>query len=191
MNLTAALRAEYDALYASCTVRLEKQSQVEATAAKIAAQQARYGAVADPLRVPWYVVGVLHSLETGLRFDRHLHNGDPLTTRTVHVPKDRPITGTPPFSWEASATDALQYEHLDERTDWTIPGTLFAIEQYNGWGYRIHHPDVLSPYLWSCSNHYTKGKFITDHGWSSTAISQQSGAVVLLRELVRIGDVTL
>jgi len=38
-------------------------------------------------------------------FKLHLHNGDPLTARTVNVPKGRPKTGQPPFAWGISAKD--------------------------------------------------------------------------------------
>ena len=53
-----------------------------------------------PLGIPWYVIAVIHYLESGLRFDGHLHNGDPLAGRTVHKPKGHPQTGTPPFTWK-------------------------------------------------------------------------------------------
>ena len=102
---------------------------------------------ATPVGTPWYVVGVIHALESSLNFGRHLHNGDPLTARTVQVPAGRPKTGQPPFTWEASASDALRYQGFDKWKDWSIPGTLFKLEGYNGFGYRDHHADVPSPYL--------------------------------------------
>jgi lysozyme family protein len=85
-------------------------------------------------------------MAASLNFNRHLHNGDPLTARTVQVPAGRPKTGEPPFTWEESATDALMLEKLDQWEDWSVPGTLYKLEQYNGWGYRLAHPDVKSPY---------------------------------------------
>ena len=64
-----------------------------------------------------------------------------------------------------------------------MPGTLFQLEGYNGFGYRDHHPTVPSPYLWSFSNHYTRGKYVADGRFSPTAVSQQCGAAVLLKRL--------
>jgi lysozyme family protein len=141
--------------------------------------------------VPWYVVGIIHSLEAGSDFTRHLHNGDPLTARTTHWPPGHPATGRPPFTWEASATDALRLKGFDTWRDWTIAGTLYKLEAYNGFGYRDHHPDVPSPYLWSFSNHYTRGKYTSDRHFSRTAVSQQCGAAVLLKRLSSGGRVAL
>jgi lysozyme family protein len=57
--------------------------------------------------VPWELIAALHEREAGGSFKGHLHNGDPLTGRTYHVPAGRPAKGSPPFTWEASAIDAL------------------------------------------------------------------------------------
>jgi hypothetical protein len=122
-------------------------------------------------------------MEASLNFTKHLHNGDPLSHRTVHVPAGRPKKGKPPFAWEESAQDALALKGLSAKTEWSLAGTLYQLERYNGWGYRLHHPHVLSPYLWSFSNHYKSGKYIADGTWSDTAISRQCGAAVLLRRM--------
>lgn len=126
-------------------------------------------------------------MEAGLRFTGHLHNGDPLTARTVHVPKGRPKTGNPTFTWEQSAADALQIAKLDSWDDWTVPGVLYKLEAYNGFGYRTRHPEVLSPYLWAASNHYTRGKYVADGTFSPTAVSKQCGGAVLLRRMAEAG----
>ncbi len=117
-----------------------------------------------------------------------MHNGDPLTARTKNVPAGRPVNCNPPFTWEESATDALMYQKIDKWKDWSLPGLLYKLEEYNGWGYRISHPHVLSPYLWSYSNHYTKGKYVADGTWSETAVSKQCGVAVLLRRLAEKGE---
>ena len=57
------------------------------------------------------------------------------------------------------------------------------LEGYNGFGYRTHHPDVPSPYFWSFSTHYGRGKYVADGKWSATAVSAQCGVAVLLRRL--------
>ena len=146
-SLTNALRAEYQSLFDSCQIRPERQAEINSIATKILDAQGRYRGVGDPLAIPWYVIGVIHSLEGNLSFGRHLHNGDPLTARTVQVPKGRPVSGQPPFTWEQSARDALAMEKYTTWTDWSVPGILYKWESYNGWGYRSHHPEVKSPYL--------------------------------------------
>jgi len=182
-GLTQKLRQDYFLLYESCLVRPARKAAVDQVARRLGASRPRYEKVAKALRMPWYVVAVIHSLEAGGDFTRHLHNGDPLGARTTHLPAGRPKTGAPPFTWEASAIDALTYRGFGKWTDWSIPGTLYKLEGYNGWGYRDHHPKVHSPYLWSFSNHYTRGKYVADGRFSPTAISQQCGAAVLLRRL--------
>jgi len=186
-SLTGALRAEYQQLFDTCQIRPERQAEVEACAERALAQQTRYDSVARPLGMPWYVLAVIHSLEASARFDTHLHNGDPLAARTVHVPSGRPSTGAPPFGWEASADDALRLARYDRWDDWSVPGILYKWESYNGWGYRNAHPEVKSPYLWSYTSHYLRGKYVGDGTFSDSAVSKQVGAAALLRRLAERG----
>jgi lysozyme family protein len=182
--LTAGQRRRYELLYESCLCRPNRRATVNNLAKKIRANRARYQKVGRAVGVPWYVVGIIHSLEASCDFTRHLHNGDPLSARTVHVPAGRPQKGKPPFTWEQSATDALRLRGLGAWKDWSVPGTLYQLEGYNGFGYRDHHPTVPSPYLWSFSNHYTRGKYVADGRFSPGAVSQQVGAALLLKQLV-------
>ncbi|HBB98745.1 MAG TPA: hypothetical protein DC054_25480, partial [Blastocatellia bacterium] len=107
---------------------------------------------------------------------------------TVQVPPGRPATGNPPFKWEDSAIDALVFENFDRVEDWTLPGSLFRLEGFNGFGSRTR--GINSPYLWSFSNHYTKGKFVKDGVFNSEAVSQQCGVAILLRKMVDAGAFT-
>jgi lysozyme family protein len=181
--LSKGLAKEYSLLYESCLIRPNRKAAVGQVVRRLTANRPRYEKVAKALKMPWYVVAVIHNMEAGGDFKRHLHNGDPLSARTTHVPAGRPKAGKPPFTWEASAIDALTGQGLGTWKDWSIPGALYKLEGYNGWGYRDHHPTVKSPYLWSFSNHYTKGKYVADGRFSPTAVSQQVGAAVLLKQL--------
>ncbi len=185
------LYMEYAALFASAVVRSDRTSQVATASALLMNSRARYVAVETSTRVPWWVIGLIHGMESGFRSDRHLHNGDPLTDRTTRVPAGRPDTGQPPFTWEESARDALVFDGLSGWPDWSIPAVLYKLEKYNGWGYRKFHPEVLSPYLWSFTNHYSQGKYVADGRFSATAVSQQVGAAAMLRALVDDGHVAL
>lgn len=183
ISLTESLRKEYGRLFGECEIRLEKLSAVEAINKKIMANKSRYENVASPLGIPWFFIAAVHNMESSLSYDCHLHNGDPLTGRTTNFPTGRPASGNPPFTWEESARDSLTFQKLNQWTDWSLPGLLYKLEGYNGWGYRLNHPEVLSPYLWSGSNHYAKGKYISDGRWSDSAVSAQIGAAVILRRL--------
>ena len=184
-TLTPTLRQEYEDLFKTCQVKPERASEVEHTVSQIASNKARYNTVSVVTGVPWYLIGIIHSLECSPSFKQHLHNGDPLTARTVHVPKGRPKSGQPPFPWEDSAKDSLDYEGFTDQNDWSLAASLWRFERYNGWGYR--GKGINSPYLWSFSQHYTRGKYVRDGEWSDTAVSQQCGAAVLLRRMVERG----
>jgi lysozyme family protein len=168
-----------------------KGEEVEGILSNIGTTHQRYVSVGNTMGIPWHVIAVIHTMESSLNFNTHLHNGDPLTQRTIHVPHGRPLKGDPPFTWEESATDALELKKLYEWEDWSLPGILYKLEEYNGWGYRLYHPHVLSPYLWSGSTHYTGGKYAADGTWSETATSRQTGAAVLLRRMAEKGMVEL
>jgi lysozyme family protein len=182
--LTDALAADYRALFETCIIPANRATAVDTLVDSLEAHRDRYENVGSTLGIPWAFIAVIHNMESSQRFDCHLHNGDPLTARTRQVPAGRPKVGSPPFTWEQSAADALTLKGLGERTDWSLGGILYQIERYNGWGYRLYHPQVLSPYLWGYSNHYTSGKYVADGRWSDTAVSQQCGAAVLLRRFI-------
>ena len=180
---TDSLRQEYQGLYDTCEIAPDHLPGIDRFVATIQENRARYEAVGTPLGIPWYVVAAIHSMESSLNFKCHLHNGDPLTARTVQEPPGRPLTPDPPYTWEQGANDALTFKHLDQVTDWTLPCMLYQIEGYNGFGYRAFHPLVLTPYLWSWSNHYTSGKYVADGKFDPDAVSKQGGAAVLLRRM--------
>ena len=188
--LTDVLRQQYQSLFDTCNISDAHIVAVNPVIARIMPNQARYHSVAAPLGIPWYFVALVHCMETSLNFALHLHNGDPLSARTVHVPAGRPTTGAPPFTWEQSATDALRFQGLANLSDWSLPTTLYRLEGYNGYGYHRVTPPINSPYLWSFSNHYTAGKFTSDHGFDPNAVSKQCGAAVILRKMVQNGVVT-
>ena len=59
---------------------------------------------------------------------------------------------------------------------------LFKLEANNGFGYR--RKGINTPYLWSFTNHYRKGKYIADGKYSTEAVSKQVGAAILLKLLL-------
>jgi lysozyme family protein len=183
----ASLKAEYVAFFDACETRPDKKENVEHYMANLSQGRATYEKVATATGVPWFFVGITHGMEGGFNFTTHLHNGDPLSARTTHVPAGRPPFGHPPFAWHDSAIDALRFDKLDQETDWSLPRILFRFERFNGMGYRSR--GVPSPYLWSHSNLYIKGKFASDGHFDPELVSKQTGAAVQLKELVRRGIV--
>lgn len=188
-DFTAELAREYEEFFATCRIRDARLPEVDAVINKVASAKTRYASVGNQLKIPWFLVAVIHNMESSCNFNAHLHNGDPLTDFTVHVPAGRPQTGSPPFSWEESAMDALAGEKFTTWTDWSLPGLLYKLERYNGWGYRKR--GYATPYLWSFSNHYTKGKFVKDGVFDPDATSRQVGAAVILKRMLGKGVLTL
>jgi len=191
MILTPELTGEYRRLWTECQIRSERVQPTRAIVQKIMDNSARYEAVAAGTVIPWWAVALIHRMEAGGNFGLHLHNGDPLRARTVQYPSGRPAKGDPPFTWEESAVDAILFERWDKWTDWSLPGTLYKLESYNGMGYRKHHPAVLTPYLWAGSILYVRGKYTGDGQFDPATISKQIGAAVVLKELESQGKIAL
>lgn len=181
---------DYAELWASKVIK--EEDQVKALADKIRKGQSRYEVVAEAAAkaipngsiCPWQVIGIIHCLECSLSWTKHLHNGDPLSARTIHVPAGRPRRGEPPFTWEQSAIDAIRMIDFNNADyDWSkIPFVLKKLEEYNGTGYQGR--GIYSPYLWSFTNHYTKGKYAADGEYDPNLVSKQIGAAPLLSLLL-------
>lgn len=172
--------AGYVETWAKLRIRAEYGPAVDKTVSDILAQRARYEAVQAETGVPWWWIAITHKMESGMSFRAHLHNGDSLAARTRQVPAGRPRTGNPPFTWEESARDALMLKGLHNipAGAWTLARAAYEFERFNGFGYRVRN--VPSPYLWSFTTAYSRGKFVRDGVYSNTAVSQQSGAMALL-----------
>lgn len=194
---TVRLVPDYQSLWSTMEVVPKWQTAVNLAAAHILQFKDRYVAVGkevcDTVPVPWYFIGLIHHMESGQNFNRHLYNGDPLTARTVKAPPGRPLTGTPPFTWDFAATDALKYMGYGVAHTWDLFTNLLPrLEAYNGLGYQYH--GVYSPYLWSGTNHYMAGRFEevlnkeTQHYdvvFNSQEVSQETGCAPILSILLK------
>ena len=185
MNLTPQAREQYQHLFDTCEVRPERKTEVDQITNRLIQHKDRYQTLEALTDVPWYIIAVIHNMEASGKFNGHLHNGDPLTHRTVQVPPGRPPSGNPPFTFEESGVDAMRFDKMDQVEEWTLPGALFRLEGFNGFGYRPL--GINSPYLWSFSNHYSKGKFNKDGHFDSQLISKQCGVALLLRQMMNQG----
>lgn len=176
-----ALGDEYRRLFDTLEVRSARAAEVDRLVEQALALKPRYLSIGEPLGVPWYFIAAVHLRESSYRVDRHLHNGDPLTGRTIQVPAGRPVAGDPPYTFEQSASDALTMKKLHTLKDWSLPRLLHQLERYNGFGYRTR--GLLSPYLWSFSHHYLRGKFVADGKFDPAALDKQCGTATLLRRM--------
>ena len=186
-NDFGSLRAEYTGLWQRMQIRPERMAEVNAIANRLIALKPRYQQVAAATRVPWGIIAALHYREASNDFNGVLHNGERIigTGRLTRlVPPNRG-----PFStWEESAIDALTMppHKLQEVDSWTIERACYEIERFNGFGYRNHHPEVKSPYLWSFSNNYSSGKYVADGQFSSSAVDKQCGTMPILKRMMEL-----
>jgi lysozyme family protein len=172
--------AEYAKYFVSMKINADRMTEIQSIAQRIGQNAARYKSVANAIAMMyWPLIGIIHNLESGMNFNTHLCNGDPLTERTVHNPVGRPTTGEPPFTWESSAVDALKHEEWDIWHDWMILGMAYISEMYNGMGYRSH--GIPSPYLWAGSSIYVKGAYTSDGNFDPNAVSREIGVMTMLK----------
>ena len=187
----ADIADDYRKLFDTCVIKDANRSEVQWYVSKITDSSRRksYEAVAEETCVPWYFTAIIHGMECSFDMTSHLHNGDSLKAKTRNVPAGRPNPWLPPSDWVSSACDAIRYDKLDEKADWDLASILYRWEGYNGWRSRLLYK-INTPYLWSFSNHYTKGKFVADNVWDGNAVSKQCGAAVMLKALVEGGFIT-
>jgi lysozyme family protein len=197
------IKAEYVALFHEAEILPERRGTATEKfsvlwyADQIKQNKARYEQITAPTQVPWFVIGIMHALECAFSFKLHLYNGDPLTDFTKRFPPGFPKDcGEPPFEFNQSAVSALKHEGFIGLMDWSLARTLYRFEQYNGFGYR-KRLSMASPYLWSFTRLYNKGKFKEvpkpSGGFRSVydpnLRSKQCGAGTMLKALIENGDV--
>lgn len=205
---TNKIKTETEELFKKCVVKPIGKKYAIPKAEAIIKNRKTYEAVQAETGVPWWFIGCCHYREAGLRWNGHLHNGDPLTARTKRVPEGRPLheptgpiivdqngkpirdeKGNPKrqYTWHESALDACEKEELTTWKDWSIAGALWKLEKFNGYGYRFR--GIPSPYLWSMSNIYVKGKYVADGIFDPNKVDQQLGVACILKELIRMGAI--
>lgn len=176
----------YTNLWNKAKIHPHRRKAAEAEARRALANKARYQVLERELGIPWWWIAFTHNLEGGGSFKTYLGNGQPLNQVTTMVPPGR----GPWKSWEAGAKDALKLHGLEKLKpgEWTIARALYEAERWNGFGY---YGKGNSPYLWSFTDEYTKGKWRESPGKKSwydpNMVSQQVGFATALKALIDIG----
>jgi len=180
MPTYGSLWPTYAKQWDSMSIRPSKLTEFRKIAKRLFDAKERYVRVQNKTGVPWYMIAVIHEREASQNWNTQLAQGDPLSRSSTHVPR-----GRGPFAtWEAGALDALHIDKLDQVKDWRIEKILYYLELYNGWGYHSH--GVPSAYVWAGSTIYTRGKYVADGVWSSTATDTQPGCAPLLKCLMEL-----
>lgn len=188
------LKSTYLDLYEKMELRSEWKSELNRICERILKHRQRYEYVEQKTGVPWWWIAAIHNMESGGHWNSHLHNGDPLTARTVRVPSDRPANEPEKgwgvgYTWEESAIDAIELKGFDDVTDKSLPAWLWRSHIYNGFGNVNYVGDLgrsylYTPYIWSGSNIYQSGKFIRDGVFDRNATSKQIGVAPIIKNLL-------
>lgn len=165
--------------------KITRAKEFDAVARKLVKNRTRYQRVEARTGVPWFIIAVIHQRESSGDFSGVLHNGEAIIgkgLKTGLVPK-----GRGPFnSWEEAAVDALVNcpPFAARNRDWSVGGTLELLERYNGLGY--FNRGQPSPYIWSGTNQYVRGKFVRDGVYDATAVDKQLGCAGLIMAMKKI-----
>jgi lysozyme family protein len=178
MKWSPTVERGYLNLFNKMTIMSGHDAQISAIISKILSGKTRYLSVEKLTGVPWFWIGIVHNLEGNCSFSTYLGNGQRLSCKTTLVP-----AGRGPFkTWEDGAVDAINLQGLSKIVDWSIPRCLYQFEAWNGFGYVKYN--INSPYLWSFSSLYSRGKYVGDGDFDSSAISAQCGAAVVLKTMI-------
>lgn len=142
--------------------------------------------------MPFHVPGIINVLESGLDFNGTLLNGDDFTRKTVHFP-----SGHGPWkSWEEAAVYAFNHEAegwhwVLSKWNWNDVGAYFWLqESWNGHDarlspqYELTTPKGASPYVYSGTQFYVKGKKQENPSrFSKDLVSAQPGCMAILKAL--------
>lgn len=161
---------------AKLTRRAEYAKPVE----RILAARHRYELIQRQTGVHWVFVACCHLRESNLDFSKSLAQGDPLDRVSRNVPKGRgPFT-----SFEEAAYDALVNCQPKAALNpiWKqaplMPDMLTLLEMYNGLGYA--YKGIPSPYIWSGTDQYSKGKYVRDGVFDPNVVDKQLGVAGLI-----------
>jgi len=145
------------------------------------ANEDRYESVSVVTGLPPELIAAIHWREAGGDFACSMSNGSPLGIKSEIVPYDGPYD-----SWEESAIavlsddprqDLLKVCEIDKDPNDLVALATFA-ESYNGRGY--FNKGVASPYLFSGTDVYKKGKYVSDGSYDPDVVDKQIGVVPML-----------
>lgn len=145
--------------------------------------RARYEAVATKTGVPAPLIAALHWRESDGNFNTYLHQGDPLGKPAKNWPTNIPVF----HKWEDAAIHALNMKKtLRDDLGMTAATTDVAAlatyaEHYNGLGY--YNRGHVSPYVFSGTDQYSKGKYVRDRVFDPNHRDRQLGVVSMLKSI--------
>lgn len=161
--------------------KITRSTEYNTPVARALAAKDRYKAIEVATGVSWVFIAIAHYRECSQNFSLSLAQGDDWSKVSRHVP-----AGRGPFkSFEEAAVDALVNcpPYASHNKDWSLPGMLTIEELYNGPGYA--NRGVPSPYIWSGTDQYTRGKYVADGVYDPNTVDKQLGAAGFILSLAQ------
>lgn len=172
--------------------KADKVSQARAVARNMLKPEkvARYKALADRIQasgkgyIPWWVIPLIHQRECIGGTDNwkcNIGQGSPFNVKSKIIPYNGPFN-----SWEDAAFDSLvnQAPRAAKNDSWGAGATLTMLEKYNGLGYA--NKGKPSPYIWSGSDQYVKGKYVRDGVYDANEVDKQLGVAIVISEMMKL-----
>lgn len=139
-----------------------------------------YKKLEEKTGVPAELIAALHYRESGGNFNTYLHNGAKLGT-----PSDLEPRGVCFNDFEEAAVNALTVKTKSYKIDFKkgvdMAKMVTFAESFNGFGY--HQYNNNSPYVYSGTNLYEKGKYVGDHNYNPDTVDKQPGVYILISSL--------
>ncbi len=185
--------------------------EIEKFAQKYKKNKKVYKNIANKANVPPQLVAAIHYRENtkdymSEKFKTYLHNGDPLGKETVNEPKGI-YFAKGKFVDAAVHAINLKAHYRDDffrlsSSSKDIVGMCAFFITYNGVydkkeevkmkyknkkkSFYKWHNSKHSPYVFSGTNQYKKGKFTSDHNYNPTKKDKQVGALLLIDKIYNI-----
>lgn len=134
--------------------------------------------------VPWWFIPLVHERECVRGVDNwtcNIAQGCKYSVKCNVIPHSGPFS-----SFLEAAVDALivQAPHAGKWTNWSGGGVMTIAEAYNGTGYA--RMGKSSPYIWSGTDQYVRGKYVADHKYDPNAVDTQLGVAISLKALMEL-----
>jgi lysozyme family protein len=162
--------------------KITRGPEFDRVAKRLVASKDRYKSVERRTGVPWFIIAVIHEREASQNWNTQLGQGDPLTQRSVHVPK-----GRGPFpTWEDGAYDALALVPAVRcKVARLVAGRRAdAVGRIQWAGYA--NKGLPSPYVWAGTDQYVKGKYVSDGVFDPNAVDRQLGCAGLILAMAKL-----
>ncbi len=142
-----------------------------------------YEKISKKTGLPPELIAALHYRESSCNFNTYLHNGDPLGKPTTHVPVGKNFDNFVDAAVDALLEKKARRDEFNLSSDSDDMTAMLAFaEVYNGLGY--YNNGRISSYVYSGTNVYKSGKYVSDGKYDPNYKDKQPGVYILIMKLI-------